>query len=100
MHGLTYFLLVLQNHLMDVMVGIIAMSAVDCEFDPLPDQNKDIKLVFAASPLSTQHKGIRKKTNLLEVMIMCQNGRTCLPVDLFFSELPSCCNNPTLSLLV
>jgi hypothetical protein len=67
------------------MVSILALSAVNRECDPPLDQNKDIKLIFAASSLSsTQHTGIRKRLNLWEVMIMCQNGRTCLHVDFCF----------------
>ena len=40
---------------------------------------KTIKLVFVASPLSTQHLGERAKTGWLEIRIMCLSGATCLP---------------------
>ena len=36
-----------------VTVSVLASSAEGRSFDPQPGQNKDIKLVFAASPLST-----------------------------------------------
>jgi hypothetical protein len=38
-----------------VMVSVLASSAVDCGFEPRSGQTKDYKLVFVASPLSTQH---------------------------------------------
>ena len=48
---------------------------------------KTIKLVFVASPLSTQHSGETAKTGLLSIRIMCQSGATSLPADCCFSEL-------------
>ena len=41
------------------------------------------RLVFVASPLSTQHNGERAKTGWLGIRIMCTSGATCLPADLF-----------------
>ena len=38
-----------------------------------------MKLVFVASPLSTQHLGERAKTGWLGIRRMCPNGATCLP---------------------
>ena len=35
-----------------------------------------IKIVASAA-LSTQHYGVRSKTNLFEIMIMCTSGATC-----------------------
>jgi hypothetical protein len=46
---------------------------------------KTIKLVFVASPLSTQHTGERAKTGWLGIRIMCPSGATCLPADCCFS---------------
>ena len=43
-------------------------------------KQKTMKLVFAASPLRTQHEGVRAKTNWLRIKIMCQSGATCLPI--------------------
>jgi hypothetical protein len=48
---------------------------------------KTIKLVFVASPLSTQQLGVRAKTGWLEIKIMCPSGMTCLSADGCFSEL-------------
>jgi len=33
-----------------------------------------LKLIFVASPLSTQHYGQRARTDWLAVRIMCQSG--------------------------
>ena len=38
-----------------VMVRVLASSAVDRGFEARSGQSKDFKLVFVASPLSTQH---------------------------------------------
>ena len=46
-----------------------------------------IKLVFVASPLSTQHKRERANTGWLGIRIMCASGVICLSVDFWFSEL-------------
>jgi hypothetical protein len=48
---------------------------------------RSMKLIFVASPLSTQHLGERAKTAWLRIRIMYQNGVTCLPADCCFSEL-------------
>ena len=48
---------------------------------------KTIKLVFVASPLSTQHLGERAKTGWFGIMIVCPSRTTCLSVDCSFSEL-------------
>ena len=48
---------------------------------------KTIKLVFVASPLSTQHSGERAKTDWLRIRIMYLSGALYLPADCCFSEL-------------
>ena len=76
------------------MVSVLASSAVDRGFEPRSGQSKDyIKLVFIASPLSTQHYGKTGKIGLLEIRIMCPSGVTCLTADCCISELAL--NNPT-----
>jgi len=40
-----------------------------------------MKLVFAASPLSTQHKGEMTKTGWLGIRIMRPSELTCLSAD-------------------
>jgi hypothetical protein len=42
-------------HICSVMVNVLAFSVVDYGFKSLSGQAKTIKLVFVASPLSTQH---------------------------------------------
>jgi hypothetical protein len=50
-----------------------------------PVKQKTVKLVVAASPLTTQLSGVRAKTGLLEIRMMCQSGVICLPMDLSVS---------------
>ena len=69
------------------MVSVFVSSVVDCEFEPRLVKTKTIKLVFVASPLSTQHLGERTKTSWLGIRIMCPSGATCLSADCCFSEL-------------
>ena len=44
---------------------MLALSSVDHEFEPRLGQTKDLKLLFVASPLSTQRKGIKVKNGWL-----------------------------------
>jgi hypothetical protein len=37
------------------MVSVLALSGVDGGFEPRSSQTKDYKIVFVASPLSTQY---------------------------------------------
>ena len=69
------------------MVSVLASSVVDREFEPRRVKPNTIKLVFVASPLSTQHSGERAKTGWLGIRIMCPSGATCLSADYCFSEL-------------
>ena len=57
--------------------------------DSSPDRvnPKTMKLVFVASPLSTQHKGEITKTVWPGIRIMCPRRATCLSTDCCFSEL-------------
>ena len=65
-----------------VMVNVLALSAEGRRLEPWPGQTKDLmKLVVAASPLSTQHKGVRAKTGWLRVRIMCLGKVACLTAD-------------------
>ena len=48
---------------------------------------KIIKLVFVASPISTQHQGVRAKTGWVEISILCLSGAACLSAYWCFSEL-------------
>ena len=62
-----------ENCIGGVMVSVLTSSAVDRGFE-LSGQTKDYKLVFVVSPLSTQHYGVRAKTGLLVIRIMCSSG--------------------------
>ena len=57
----------------------IRITGVMVRFEP---RSKTITLGFVASPLSTQHYGIR-----LGIRIMCPNGATCLSTESCFSML-------------
>ena len=46
-----------------------------------------IKLVFVAFLLSLHDQGVRSKTDLLGIRIMCSSGEAILPTDFCFSEL-------------
>jgi hypothetical protein len=75
-----------ENCIGDVLIVVLTSSAIDHGFQSW-SVKQTIKLVFAASLSSTQHKGNRAKTNGLRIMIMCPSGETCLSADCCFSEL-------------
>ena len=58
------------NRIGDVVVSVLASSAVDRGFETRSGQTR-LKLVCVASPLSTQHLGERAKTGWLGIRIMC-----------------------------
>ena len=53
------------------MVSMLSSSGEGRGFKPWPGQPKTLKLVFAASPLSTKHLGDRAKTGRPRVGIIC-----------------------------
>ena len=55
------------NRIVGVMVSMLTLSAVDRGFESRSVKPKTIKLVFVASPLSTQHSGERTKTGWLGI---------------------------------
>ena len=55
---LKYYLKIGQNRIGGVMVSLLALITADCGFKPGQVISKTIKLVIAASPLSTQHQGV------------------------------------------
>jgi hypothetical protein len=77
----------ITNRIGDVMVCVIALSAVDRGFEPEWFKAMTIKMVCVASPLRTQHEGVRVKTGWLGIRTMCPSGATCLPADCCFSQL-------------
>jgi hypothetical protein len=64
-----------------VMVSVLTLSAVECGVKP-----ETMKLVFYASPLSTQHSGKRAKTCWFRIRIVCSIRVTCLLTDCLISE--------------
>ena len=64
------------------MVSILTLSVVDHVFEPQFGP-KTIKLVFVASPLSTQHSN---KAGWSGIRIMFPSGATCLTTNCY-SEL-------------
>ena len=52
-----------------VIVSVFALSVVESDHGFKP---KTIKLVFATSPLTTHHQGIRTKVDWLRIRIICQ----------------------------
>jgi hypothetical protein len=67
--------------MVDVMVTMISLSAVDRGFEPRLGQTKDYKAGICC--FSTKHAelGVRG------IRIMCPSGTTCLPTDCYSSEL-------------
>jgi hypothetical protein len=63
------------------------VRVVDRGLGPQLGQTKDFKMVFVASPLSTQHLGERANSGWLAIKIVCPNGATCLFVDCCVCEL-------------
>ena len=66
------------------MVSVFASSAIDCGYELRSClEQKNIKLVFVASPLRTQHSGERTRLvgTWLGIRIMCPSGATYLPND-------------------
>jgi len=79
-----YTSIYITNHIGGVMVGVLALSAVNHRFEL---KQKTIELVFVGSPLSTQHKMGKSKDWLVRIRIMWQSGTTCLFAECCFSEL-------------
>jgi hypothetical protein len=45
----------ITNHIGGIMVSLLASSVVEHGFEPPSGQTRTMKLIFVASPLSTQH---------------------------------------------
>jgi hypothetical protein len=54
--------------------SIMNRYIIDRGFEPRSGQTKDYEIGIVASPLSTQHLGVRTKTGWLGIRIMCQSG--------------------------
>ena len=68
---------------------VLVSSAEGRGIDRRPGQTKDMKTIFAVSPLSTRHLGVKAKTGRLRVhvRIMGLGKVTCFPADCCFREL-------------
>jgi len=60
---------------------------------PRSSQIKDHKIGICCFP--DKHSGVRAKTGLLGIRMMCPSGTTCLSADCCFSELALHYKNPT-----
>jgi hypothetical protein len=69
------------------MASVLAPCAAHRGFEPSRVKPKTIKLVFVASPLSTQHEGERAKYYRFKIRIKCQGGATFVLADCCFSAL-------------
>ena len=69
-----------ELHLNDVMISVLASSAVNRGFETRSDQTRAIQLIFVAFL-------IRAKTGWLGIRIMCPSRTTCLSADCCFSKL-------------
>ena len=76
-----------MNRIGGVVVSVLASSVVDLGSSTGLVKPKSIKLVFAASPLSTQLSWVRANTGLLGIRIMCKSGVTCLSADCSLSTM-------------
>jgi len=63
------------------MVSVLSSGVVDYGFEPRLGQTKYNKIGICASPLSTQHEGVRATTGWLGIMIMCTRRATCLSTN-------------------
>jgi hypothetical protein len=54
-----YLLSIKVNRISGVMVSVLALSAVDCGFEPRSGQTKDYKICICC--FSTKHTALRRK---------------------------------------
>ena len=69
------------------MVSVPALSGEVVGSSLYRVKPRTVRLVFAAIPLCTQHKGVRTKTGWLGIGIICLSGATFLPASCCFSQL-------------
>ena len=65
------------------IVSVLTSSAVDDGLSSDPVKPKTIKLLLAASTLSTKHYEVRPKTWSAQNQDNCVSGVRCLPADCF-----------------
>jgi hypothetical protein len=69
-----------ELYLNNVMVSVLASSAVNRGFETRSDKTRAKKLAFVTFP-------IRAKTGWLGIRIMCPSRATCISTNCYFSEL-------------
>ena len=80
-----------MNRISDVMVSMLASSAVDRGFQSQLGQTKDYKIGICC--FSAKHAGEKAKIDWIGIRIICPSGATCLPTDYCFSELATSYKN-------
>ena len=68
------------------MVGVLTLSVLERGFQSQSGQIKNYKIGICWLSTKNADNGIRAKTSLLGIGIMCLSGATCLPADCCFSE--------------
>ena len=66
------------------MVSVLASSGIDRRFELWSSRTKDYAIGIYCFPTKHAHYGVRVKTVLLVISIMCPSGAACLPVELFY----------------
>ena len=72
-----------MNHISDVMVSVLAWSAVDRGFEPRLGQTKDYYIGMCC--FFAKHAALRRKSK--DRLAQNQNNIACLSTDCCFSEL-------------
>ena len=67
------------------MVSVLALSAVDCGFQPRSGQTKDYQIGNCC--FSAKHAALKRKAKTGWLRIKCPSGATCLSTDCCFSKL-------------
>ena len=84
------FVHIKMNHISNVMVSVLASSAVDHGFEPESGQIKDYNIGICCFSAKYAALEERSNTGCLEIRIIhcvCPSGATCLHADCCFSEL-------------
>ena len=76
---LTVEVILQMNCIVNIMVSMLNSSAIDYGFETLSCLTKYYVIIYVASLLSTQHKGVGSKTEWLRIRIMCESEGTPTP---------------------
>jgi hypothetical protein len=72
-----YLLSIKVNRISGVMVSVLALSAVDCGFEPRSGQTKDYKIGICC--FSTKHTALRRKNKDWMAQNQLASASTSLP---------------------